>query len=279
MAVALFRAAKTFIYRNLHLYPPLKKYLVQRDYNRIARETEGRNLTFMNYGYASLDPSEPSLELFDEDVFHRFQIQLYHHLASQAELEGKRVLEVGSGQGGGSYFLKRYMRSKSVTGVDLAKNNVARATETYPMEGLYFCQGDAERLPFAGDSFDLVVNVESSHCYPRIDRFYREVKRVLCPEGYFLYADLMPENRVERTRTQLKEAGLATVTSREITENVIEAIRLFDEDRGRQIRAVVKSDERYHVYSQWTRMVGTKGFQAFCDRKDQYWSYVLQKPI
>ena len=57
------------------------------------------------------------------------------------------------------------------------------------MPGLEFIQGDAENLPFAEGSFDAVVNVEASHCYPDFPSFLEEVARVLKPGGHFLYAD------------------------------------------------------------------------------------------
>ena len=57
------------------------------------------------------------------------------------------------------------------------------------MPGLTFVQGDAENLPFPDATFDAVINVEASHCYPHFSRFLTEVARVLRPGGDFLYAD------------------------------------------------------------------------------------------
>jgi SAM-dependent methyltransferase len=54
--------------------------------------------------------------------------------------------------------------------------------------------GTAMALPVADASFDVVTNVESSHCYPDIEAFYREVARVLRPGGIFLYTDLLPSD-------------------------------------------------------------------------------------
>ncbi|MGH8281569.1 MAG: class I SAM-dependent methyltransferase [Gammaproteobacteria bacterium] len=34
-------------------------------------------------------------------------------------------------------------------------------------------QGDTENLPFADQSFDAVINIESSHCYPRFSSLPR----------------------------------------------------------------------------------------------------------
>ena len=57
------------------------------------------------------------------------------------------------------------------------------------MDGLTFVQGDAEHLPFPDATFDAVLNVEASHCYPSFPRFLREAARVLRPGGRLVYAD------------------------------------------------------------------------------------------
>ena len=58
----------------------------------------------MNYGYFKKD-FNPDLNSLDEKE--RFPIHLYHHVSTQISLKGLKVLEVGSGRGGGaSYFRK-----------------------------------------------------------------------------------------------------------------------------------------------------------------------------
>lgn len=58
-------------------------------------------------------------------------------------------------------------------------------------------QGNAEHLPFPARSFDIVLNVESSHLYTNINKFLEEVYRVLKPDGYFCWADLRQKNEVD----------------------------------------------------------------------------------
>jgi ubiquinone/menaquinone biosynthesis C-methylase UbiE len=57
--------------------------------------------------------------------------------------------------------------------------------------------GDAQRLPFADASFDVVLNVEASHCYPDFPGFLDEVARVLKPGGRFGHADLRYRSGVD----------------------------------------------------------------------------------
>ncbi len=47
----------------------------------------------MNYGWASLDPSDQALSLLPEDERNRYCIQLYHRVAGAIDLSGMDVLE------------------------------------------------------------------------------------------------------------------------------------------------------------------------------------------
>ena len=86
----------------------------------------------------------------------------------------------------------RTLHPASYTGLDLNAAGIDFCRKRHNLPGLDFVRGDAEDLPFADQSFDAVINVESSHCYPRFPRFLAEVARVLRPGGHFLYADLRP---------------------------------------------------------------------------------------
>jgi ubiquinone/menaquinone biosynthesis C-methylase UbiE len=90
----------------------------------------------------------------------------------------------------------RTLRPASYTGLDWNPAGVAFCRERHNLPGLDFVQGDAENLPFADQSFDAVINVEASHCYPRFARFLAEVARVLRPGGHFLYADVRPRHHI-----------------------------------------------------------------------------------
>ena len=147
-------------------------------------------LLFLNYGYEEDPPM--ALPLAPPDEHNRYCFQQYHLTAAQVELKGKRVLEVGCGHGGGASYLMRTLHPASFTGLDLNPAAIALCRKKHMLAGLDFVRGDAEDLPFPDQSFDAVVNIESSHGYPRFSRFLAEVARVLRPGGHFLYADLRP---------------------------------------------------------------------------------------
>lgn len=129
-----------------------------------------------------------SLPLDAADERNRYCIQLYHRTAAQADLSGRRVLEVGCGNGGGASYLTRTMRPASYTGVDLNQAGIAFCRKRHIVPGLDFVRGDAQNLSFPDESFDAVLNIESSANYTSLSRFLAEVARVLRPGGHFLYA-------------------------------------------------------------------------------------------
>ena len=102
-------------------------------------------------------------------------------------------------------ILTRTVQPASYTGVDLNPTGVNFCRKRHNVPGLDFVQGDAEKLLFADESFDAVINVGASHCYVHCPRFLAEVARMLRPGGHFLYTDLRSREGVAHW-----EAGLPT---------------------------------------------------------------------
>jgi ubiquinone/menaquinone biosynthesis C-methylase UbiE len=94
----------------------------------------------------------------------------------------------------------------------------------HQLPGLDFVHGSAEELPFADQSFDAVVNVEASHCYPELPRFLAEVARVLRPGGHFLYADARKRRYIAEWEQNLREAPMQLVSESVINEQVARGI-------------------------------------------------------
>ena len=112
---------------------------------------------FMNLGYASLDPEadeKPPEELSQID---RFSEKLYHHVIGDTNIQGKDVLEVGCGRGGGSVYIMQHFHPKRLTAVDIAQRAIERCKAVHNMSGIHFQQADAMSLPFSDKSFDAVI--------------------------------------------------------------------------------------------------------------------------
>jgi ubiquinone/menaquinone biosynthesis C-methylase UbiE len=91
-----------------------------------------------------------------------------------------RVLDLGTGTGAGALWLAGEFPQARVTGVDISEAMIERALAKLPVElsgRVDFRVGDAERLPFADGTFDLVAQIS-------VPVFFDEVARVLAPGGH-----------------------------------------------------------------------------------------------
>lgn len=189
-------------------------------YPRLAKKLENSDVVFLNYGYEEDPPMGIELSEFDEP--NRYSIQLYHRTATQADLAGKDVLEIGCGHGGGASYVMRSLNPASYTAVDINREGIRFCVETHEIPGLRFMHGDAQDVPLADGSFDIVLNVESSHVYPDFPKFLSEVNRLLRPGGHFLYADLRPtSSAVSEWAEMLESAPFELIEERNINEEVI----------------------------------------------------------
>jgi ubiquinone/menaquinone biosynthesis C-methylase UbiE len=194
--------------------------LVSKSFYRIqTRMFATDDVVFLNIGYEEDPPM--ALPLAECDEPNRFYIQLYHRMAAQADLRGKRVLEVGCGHGGGASYLTRTVHPASYTGLDLNRAAVAFCRKRHDLPSVKFVHGDAEKLPFPDQSFDAVINLESSAAYPHFSRFLAEVGRVLRPGGDFLYADLRPRAGIAEWETALAEAPMRMLSQQVINAQVL----------------------------------------------------------
>ena len=114
----------------------------------------------------------------------------------------------------------RTLHPATYTGLDFNADGIAFCQKRHQLPGLDFVHGDAENLPFPDQSFDAVINVEASHCYPRFPQFLEEVARVLRPGGHFLYTDVRRRPEIARWEQELGDATMRLISERVINEQV-----------------------------------------------------------
>jgi ubiquinone/menaquinone biosynthesis C-methylase UbiE len=224
--------------------------------------------TTNNYGYAPAEGDHPQ----------RFQHQMYLQLLQRLReargvKPGLKLLEVSCGRGGGLNAVLSKAPEIDATGLDVAHSAVGFCRKTYgENERLRFVQGSALELPFPDASFDAVLNVEASNDYADRALFFREVARVLKPDGILLYADTMKQGRRRGMEQDLAAAGFQA-EFRDITSNVAEACRL-DSPRRREVirrhapvlgRLLLK--RQLHNYA---AIEGSSKFDAFVQGRRTY---------
>jgi ubiquinone/menaquinone biosynthesis C-methylase UbiE len=219
-----------------------KKVMSKYWYPFLSRRWDAEDVLLINYGYEEDPPM--ALPLNESDERHRHSIQLYHRTASHVDLQGKKVLEVSCGHGGGSSYVVRTFNPKEYTGLDINPDGIEFCRKRHELPNLGFIHGDAQDLPFDNASFDAVINVEASHGYPDFPRFLAEVERVLRPGGHFLYTDFRGRDEFAEWDQALADSPLRmeskTIINKEVLRGLDGNSTKYLELVGRNLPAVFR---------------------------------------
>jgi ubiquinone/menaquinone biosynthesis C-methylase UbiE len=137
-------------------------------------------------GSSVLENEPPSLaEFFDRYDSYRYTAEK-HILAEldRVNWRGKRVLEIGLGQGADSEQIIR--RGGSWSGIDLTEEALYRTKKRFELRNLDYVdiqRASALNIPYASETFDIVFSHGVLHHIPNISRAQSEIARVLKPGG------------------------------------------------------------------------------------------------
>jgi arsenite methyltransferase len=113
---------------------------------------------------------------------------------------GERVLDLGSGAGTDSLIAAQMVGPEGrVTGIDMTPQMLAKARAAAAEAGaanVEFVEAEAERMPFADASFDVVVSNGVIDLIPDKEAVFSELHRVLVPGGRIQIADVTIQNPV-----------------------------------------------------------------------------------
>lgn len=253
---------------------PIRQKLHEYIYRYMTKRLQSAQVTFLNYGYEEDPPLNLSLDEVDRP--NRLGINLYHKTATQIDLAGKDVLEVSCGHGGGASYLMRTVHPGSLTASDRNGAAIKLCKKKHRISGLSFVRADARKLPFASESFDAVVNIEASHGYPGIERFFAEVVRVLRHGGYFLYADIRNRDKIPMWEEALAAAKMRPVSEREINDQVVRSLRKNSSGINDMINRQMPADLR-EVYRKLAGAEGTQFYQKLASGEAVYRIYCFEK--
>lgn len=134
-----------------------------------------------------------------EQLFHPARLKVITEIT---DWSGKRVLEVGSGTG--CLAIPLAEAGAEITAVELSFEHLQTLT-SYAAErsvGIPAIQADARHLPFADESFDVVVVASLVHLLPRAGSLLREAERVCRSDGRLVVAG--PWQKHPKSMTWLK---------------------------------------------------------------------------
>lgn len=131
------------------------------------------------------------------------------HVAKRvAHLRPARILETAAGTGIVTRAVNEALPRAEIIATDINPAVVEFATQHFQSERVTFQAADAQQLPFADESFDLVLCLFGVMFFPDKARANAEAHRVLIPEGRYL---LVTFNRLDLNPVP-KAAGEAVAT-------------------------------------------------------------------
>jgi cyclopropane fatty-acyl-phospholipid synthase-like methyltransferase len=213
---------------------------------------------------------------------------------------GSDVLEVGSGSGGPAIYLAT-KRGCRITGVDINEHGIRNATALAESSGLshrvQFETVDASKpLPFAAESFDVVVSNDAMCHIANRPAVLRDWFRVLRPGGRALFTDALvitgPVSHHEiatRTsigfyifvppglnETMLSNAGFTVLSVQDVTANAAAIASRWHDARARHHGSLVarEGETNFEGLQRFLRCV----HEVSAERRLSRYAYLAEKP-
>jgi malonyl-CoA O-methyltransferase len=174
------------------------------------------------------------------------------------DVDGKRTLDLACGSGRYSKLLQE-SRAAHVVALDFCQPMLTQVS------GVPRVRADMMSLPFANDSFDVVVSGLAIGHADRVDTWMSEVARVLGPGGQLLYSDFHPAAIGVGLTRSFKDAANQTWTVPHST---------YDPDE--QLRAAVRAGLTVEAVHEIR--VGFELTEPF-HRSDEFYARCIGVPI
>ena len=126
--------------------------------------------------------------------------------AAVGDPRGVKVLDLGCGTGRHAIWLASC--GARVTAVDFSEGMLAAARTKPGADAIEFVTHDlSQPLPFADETFDLVVSGLVLEHIPDLDGFFREAWRVLNPTGRAVISAMHPAMFLRGTQARFRDPG------------------------------------------------------------------------
>ena len=142
------------------------------------------------YTPAFIQPKNGDVSIAAQRAFddgHSFFERFEGTISAEEDLEGKDLLDIGSGCGGRTAYYALHGNAKSTVGLDISplRSSVAKQAASKLCNGskVFFAVGFAERLPFRAESFDVVLSYDVFEHVQDLRCTLEECHRVLKPGG------------------------------------------------------------------------------------------------
>jgi ubiquinone/menaquinone biosynthesis C-methylase UbiE len=130
---------------------------------------------------------------YSRSTFHTSSARLQEVLDLARPKPGDLALDVATGTGNTAFALAPYVRR--VIGLDLTRemlDEARRIAAAKAIKNVDWVIGDAAKLPFEDDTFDVYTVRAAPHHFPDVDAFLAEAYRVLKPDRDAAFIDCSP---------------------------------------------------------------------------------------
>jgi O-antigen biosynthesis protein len=167
------------------------------------------------------------------------------YLFASQFVKGKSVLDIASGSGYGSEFLKKNGKAKEVIGVDIDQETVAYSKKNYGKE-VKFIQGDCRNIPLKDKSVDIVVSFETIEHIKEHEKFIDEIKRILKKNGTLIIST--PNNEVYPKGNEFHIKELSLNEFKTALKDSFKNIEIFEQDISFSSYVSKKRDKSVEIY-------------------------------
>src|SRR3546814_17885278 len=114
--------------------------------------------------------SSDLIDLLPGDEPDRYSIQLYHQTAAALDWTGLDGLEVGCGRGGGASYVARYLKPRSLVGLDIDDRAIEFFRRRHEAAGCSYVCVDAQETTFPAERLNGWHNSEDTGLSPRMTK-------------------------------------------------------------------------------------------------------------
>ncbi len=172
------------------------------------------------------------------------------------------ILDIGCGTGNYTDLFERVTRAQGarVCAIEPSAGMLAKARQKN--QRIDFRQSSAEQIPFADANFDFIYMTDVIHHVPDIEAMFREIRRVLKPDGKVCIVT-QSHRQIERRPVVQFFPGTARVDKARYPD--IDVIRASAEGCGLAWlkEAVLFEDEPVELGSGFLQLARSKGYSMF----------------
>jgi ubiquinone/menaquinone biosynthesis C-methylase UbiE len=162
--------------------------------------------------------------------------------------EGETVLDLGSGSGMDVFVASlKVGKNGKVYGADMTDEQLEkseRLSKQYHFENVSFHKSYIEELPFPDATFDVVISNGVINLCPDKEKVFKEVSRVLKPNGRMVIADIVTEKQLPENVVCNSTLWAACIGGASQQDNYTQAI----ENAGMEV-TLVRNNEAYGFIS------------------------------